>query len=164
MLSQISPWERLPPVRLCELVDVELRTHALPSLFAGQRIILIGVPGAFTPICTKNHIPRFVELAPSLKASGFQQIVCIAPDNPWVMAEWGKQVDPQGRIRFMSDGNLEFGRHAGLTVALPALFVGECLKRFVLISNNCVVEKLSVEKSVFDVTCTAASECIASCS
>lgn len=154
--GQIARGERLPDTRLAFIEGGELATRKTSQLFARGRFVIVGAPGAFTPVCTQLHLPGFVGSAPSLLASGFDGVVCIAPNDPWTLAAWSRRIDPEGRLRFLSDGNLEFGRSAGLTTRAPELFMGACLQRFLLVVQNGAVERMQVESEITDVSCTAA--------
>ena len=157
MTGRIAAGDRLPETRLAALVGDEVVAEPLWRLIGRGRVVLIGLPGAFTPVCTRVHVPGFVERAPALRASGFDAVVCIASNDPWTVREWARRLDPGGHLAFLSDGNLDFGRAAGLTTRAPELFLGECLSRFVIIASNGAVEKISVETSVHEVGCTLAS-------
>lgn len=146
--------QRLPPVVLGELVNGEIRRVALESLLAGRRAVVFGVPGAFTPICSQRHAPEFIAKAPALRKSGIDAIICIGPNDPWTMAAWAESIDPTGQVRFMSDGNLEFARQTGLVESHPDYFLGERLKRFVMITQDAVVEHLGVENALLSLSCS----------
>lgn len=158
MTAQIQIWDRLPVTELATLEGGQIRTVNTFDMFQNRRGILVGMPGAWTPICTRNHMPRYIEMAPSLLVSGFDLIACVTADSPWSLAEWSHRIDPEGRLKYFSDGNLDFGRATGLRTRLPELYLGTCLQRFVMIVNRGVVEKLSVEHNPIDVTCSAADQ------
>jgi len=160
-MRHIQPGSRLPRVRLAELVDGEMRVCETSALFKEKRSAIVGIPGVFSPVCSRVHLPQFVTLAPAMLASGFDLVVCIAPDDPWSLSAGARQIDPQGHLRFLSDGNLDFGRACRLTSKQPDLFMGECLDRFSMIVVDGVVEKISVETSILEVTCSAAETLVA---
>jgi peroxiredoxin len=156
--GHIARGDRLPAeARLAVLAGEGVQSYTAGQLFGSGRSVVIGVPGAFTPVCTRVHLPEFVAKAPALLASGFHRIACVAPNDPWTLSLWSRQLDPAARLKFFSDGNLEFGRMAGLTTVASKLFLGECLKRFVMIIADGAVEKVAVEAAITDVTCTAAA-------
>src|SRR5262249_44161415 len=126
----------------------------LHGLMAGRKVALIGLPGAFTPTCTRAHIPDLVEAAPQLAASGFQAIVCVAPNSPWVVAAWAERTDPDRRLTFLSDGNLELTRALGLSRKAPEFFLGECSARYSLIVRDLAILRVSVEERLEDLSCT----------
>jgi peroxiredoxin len=141
----ITVGQRIPPARLAEIRDGEIVEINTESLFSGRRAIVIGAPGAFTPICTEKHLPDFVAGADRLRAAGFDTIICLATNDPWTVGHWARVVDPERKIRFLSDGNLEFCRKMGLTTIRQDLYLGERTSRFLMILNNAVIERLSVE-------------------
>lgn len=147
---------RVPDVALGELRDGEIATVRTEALFLGVRAVVVGVPGAFTPVCTKHHLPDFIASAPKLRAAGFSLIACIAPNDPWTLARWAQDVDPGGVIRFLSDGNLAFTRALGLSARGDGLFLGERSQRYVMTLNGAVIEKLRVEDDIVNLFCTGA--------
>lgn len=156
MSIQIQTGERLPQVDLAWMDAGHLRRRDVQDLFHDKRVILLGLPGAFTPVCTGTHLNRYIELAPSFHRSGFDLLACVTPENPWAVDAWSRVMDPQGRLQFYSDGNLDFGRATGLTTRLPELFLGTCLQRFVMIIRRGMIEQLNIERVATDVTCSAA--------
>lgn len=150
--------QRLPPVMLGELIDGVVHRVPLESLLAGRRAVVFGIAGAYTPICSQRHVPDFVEKAEGLKAMGFDTIICIGPNDPWTMAAWGKEVDPQGKLRFLSDGNMEFARATGLTETHNDYFLGDRLKRFALTVTDAVVEHVGVEGTLLSLSCSRPSD------
>ena len=146
--------ERLPQVSLARLRGEIVEHVPLEPYLEGRRVVMIGLPGAFTPVCTQRHIPELVANAGSLKASGIDEIICVAPNSPWVVAEWSQQTDPEGRLTFLSDGNLELTRAAGLSSKAPHLFLGECSMRYALMLRHALIEKIAVEPDVENLACT----------
>jgi peroxiredoxin len=146
---------RMPSLTLCDLVDDEILAVDTAELVRGARTLLLGVPGAFTPVCTQHHLPEFIANADSLRTAGFSQLICVAPNSPWAVQRWARDIDPDGKIRFLSDGNLCLARKFGLVTRVEDLFLGECSKRFLMTVNDGVIERLRVERLVTDVTCTS---------
>ena len=148
--------QRIPDVNVGYLdeagspVSVSLRS----VLDQGTHIV-IGVPGAFTPICTKRHLPRFISQAETLLQSGFDQISCIVSNDPFTVDQWRRHIDPDGRLKFYADGPMAFSRRFGLTEVLPEhLHMGERSKRYLLIVRNGVIQRVNVERTVIEFTCT----------
>ena len=156
MMGMIRKGRRVPPATLAELIGGSVRPVGTEPLLAGKRSLLIGVPGAFTPICHQVHLPEFVARADQFKSAGFQQLLVIAASDPFVLAAWSPTIDPEGKLRFLSDGNLELARKLGLTSQESAFFLGERSRRYTMVVQDAVVERLSVETSALDVTCTRA--------
>jgi len=120
------------------------RLETLPAseLFSGQTVALFALPGAFTPTCSNRHVPRFQELADALHEEGVDEIVCLAMNDPWVMAAWGAdQACPD--IRFLPDADGAFTRQLGMNVELP--YLGERSRRYSMLVRHGLIEKAFVE-------------------
>lgn len=115
------------------------------SLFAGQTVVLVGVPGAFTSTCHKAHIPQFVANADAIKARGVDRIVVTATNDHHVMKAWCESLGGEGRIDFVADGNGDFTRAIGLEIDLSATGLGRRCKRFSAIVRDGVVTVLNFE-------------------
>lgn len=151
--------ERAPPVRLARLGAAGgLEEVNLETRLAGVRAVVIGVPGAFTPVCTRDHVPGFVANAAALRRAGHDAVICVAPNDPWTLAAWAERLDPQGQVEFLSDGNLDLARGLGVTRLDRANHFGERPERYLMITEGCVIARMRVEP-VFDVlTCTRAED------
>ena len=113
------------------------------ELFAGQRVVLVGVPGAFTATCHNAHVPQFVENAAGLKARGADRIVAISVNDAYVMRAWQQSLGATGKLDFVADGDGDYGRALGLLV--PILGMGMRLKRFSALVEDGVVKALNFE-------------------
>ncbi|NNK77310.1 MAG: peroxiredoxin, partial [Litoreibacter sp.] len=142
------------------LENDDLQTIDAEKVFKSERIVTIGVPGAFTPVCTKQHIPDFIRNATELKQSGFSKLICLASNDPFVLDEWARQLDPHRQIQFLSDGNLEFARALGVTSKMPSLLVGERSERFMMITWNGLIEHFRIEPNVLTFSCTRADDAL----
>jgi len=143
-----------PYVMLAHLVQGVVTPVPLRELLSQKRVIAVGVPGAFTPVCTEDHIPDFVQNANRLRASGFDRVMCIAPNDPWTLEAWACKVDPNGAIEFYSDGNLALARALGATITDQANFLGETSGRYLMITRNGMIERLTLEAAHMCITCT----------
>ena len=114
-------------------------------VFGGRRVVLFAVPGAFTPTCSRNHFPGFLNSADALKAKGVDTIACTAMNDVHVMTAWSKELDAEGKIMMLADGNGEFARSVGLNVDLTKSGMGERSRRYSMIVENGVVKALNVE-------------------
>jgi peroxiredoxin len=123
-------------VLLAHIENNKLRTVAVREFLAYGRAALLGVPGAFTPVCTEKHIPDFVRNAEKLMASGYNQLVCIAPNDPFVLKAWSRLLDPEKKLEFLSDGNLDFARALQLKVENCELFLGWRSERYLIMVEN----------------------------
>src|ERR1700760_2143709 len=94
--------DRLPTVKLARAVGAaELEIIDLEQRLAGRRVVIVGLPGAFTPVCTGRHLPDLVANADRLKAAGMAEIICVAPNSPWVVREWALRTDPEEKLTFL---------------------------------------------------------------
>jgi peroxiredoxin len=155
MRSNTSP-SKVPDVRLGFMQEGEVRSIAARELFAEGRSVVLGIPGAFTPICTARHVPDFASKARRFQALGCRQLVCIAPNDPFVVEAWVRTVDPTGQVRFFADGNLDFTRTLGLTCVSPELFIGVRSERYLMIVEDGTIVRLRVEPNISIYSCSAA--------
>lgn len=154
----VTVGHRIPPARLAEIRNGEISEIGTEELFSGRRAVMIGVPGAFTPVCTDKHLPDFVAGADRLRRAGFDLIVCLAANDPWTVGSWAALVDPNRKIRFLSDGNLDFSRSLGLTDVRRDLYLGERTSRFLMILDSAIVQRLAVEPFAEHLTRTRCSD------
>jgi peroxiredoxin len=114
--------------------------------FAGRRIALFSVPGAFTPTCSARHLPGFVDQADALKARGIDEIACTAVNDAFVMAAWGKSAGVDDKVTMLADGNGDFAKAIGLEMDGSKFGMGLRAQRYSMIVNDGVVEQLNVEQ------------------
>ena len=150
----------IPAVRLGYLQNGELFTVWANKFFAEGRTIVLGVPGAFTPVCSTQHIPDFIRSAEKFKAFGFRQLVCIAPNDPFALDAWARHVDPEGKIRFLSDGNLEFTRALGVASVNTDLFIGVRSQRYLMVVEDGTIVRLRIEPDILTYGCSTADEAL----
>lgn len=124
------------------------------AIFGGKKVILFAVPGAFTPTCSKTHLPGFVDKAEHLKALGYE-IYCVAVNDVFVMDAWGKSLGVDGKVTMLADGNGNFTKAVGLETDLSMFGLGLRSKRYAMVVADCQVKLLSVEQGA-GVTCSGA--------
>ena len=146
--------ERLPGALLAELVDGQIVSTRAYDVLGQGRTLAIGVPGAFTPTCSDQHVPGLINNAEKLRRSGFDHLVCIVASDPFVTHAWSKIVDPERKARFVSDGNLYLARALGLTSHEPKLFLGERSERYLMVARSGIIETVRVEAHIADYSCT----------
>ncbi len=112
-----------------------------------KKIIIFGVPGAFTPLCSAQHLPGYIEYAESLKAKGIDEIWCMAVNDAFVMAAWGKTQDATGKVRMLADGSAKYTKALGLDRDLTDAGMGIRCFRFAMLIDNGEVKYLGVEGS-----------------
>jgi glutaredoxin-like protein len=117
------------------------------ELFAGKRVIVFSLPGAFTPTCSSAHLPRYNELAPIFEANGIDKIVCISVNDTFVMNAWKREQEAD-RVTVIPDGNGEFTDGMGMLVDKTDLGFGKRSWRYSMLVNNGVVEKMFIEPDV----------------
>ena len=114
------------------------------EFFAGRRVALFAVPGAFTPTCSAKHLPGFIEKDAELKAKGIDEVVCTSVNDPFVMGAWSKQAGAES-VTMLADGNGEFAEGLGLTMDGSKFGMGTRSQRYSMVVNDGVVEQLNVE-------------------
>ncbi|KAK4887541.1 hypothetical protein RN001_003812 [Aquatica leii] len=149
----IKEGEVLPSVDLFE--NTPATKVNINQLSAGKKIIIFAVPGAFTPGCSKTHLPGYVKKADELRAKGIVEIVCISVNDPFVMAAWGKQQNVEGKIRMLADPSAMFTKAIDLAVDLAPLG-GIRSKRYSMVVENGKVESLQVEPDGTGLSCSLA--------
>ena len=137
--------ERIPAASLMTMTDEGPQAISTGDLFGGKRVVLFSVPGAFTPICSAQHLPGFVASAATIKAKGIDTIACLAVNDAFVMCAWAGDQHVGGQILMLADGNGNFTRALGLEVNLAAHGLGVRGRRFALIAEDGIVSDLEVE-------------------
>jgi peroxiredoxin len=153
-MSQILNGSRVPGALLGRLENDVIRTISTERLFAYGRAVVMGIPGAFTPVCSQRHIPEFVQSAEALTAAGYSHLVCIAPNDPFVLDAWAQQMDPHSKIDFYSDGNLEFTRALGVLEQVGHLHLGWRSSRYIMVIADGVIQRFRIEKNAVEYLCT----------
>ncbi|MDB5645090.1 peroxiredoxin [Methylobacterium sp.] len=116
------------------------------DLFKGRRIVLVGVPGAFTPSCHRNHLPGFIEKQAEIKARGVDAIAITSVNDVFVLEAWQKASGAEG-LEFLADGNAEFAKAIGLDMDGAGFGLGPRSKRYAMLVDDGVVRVLNVEDS-----------------
>lgn len=114
------------------------------DLFAGKRVVLFALPGAFTPTCSSTHLPRYNELADTFRNQGIDDIICLSVNDAFVMEAWGKDLDA-ANITLLPDGNGHFSAGMGLLVDKEELGFGKRSWRYSMLVDNGVIEKMFIE-------------------
>jgi peroxiredoxin len=117
------------------------------ELFSGRKVVLFGVPGAFTPTCHMNHLPGFLEHYQQILGKGVDEIAVVSVNDVFVMREWAKATNAEGKIRFLADGSADFVKACGLEMDMSAGGMGVRSKRFSMIAEDGVVKALNIEDS-----------------
>ena len=137
--------DRLPVVEFqIQTADGEQKL-ATDAIFAGRKVVLFAVPGAFTPTCSKNHMPGFVRHSDEIKSKGIDTIACTAVNDRHVMKAWAQHIGAEGKIVMLADGNGEFARAIGLDKDQTTSGMGQRSQRYSMIVDDGVVMTLNVE-------------------
>ena len=145
--------DKLPGSTLFEYIEVEGNGCSLgPNAFdvahssAGKTIALFAVPGAFTPTCSAQHAPGFIEQAAAFKAAGVDEIWCVGVNDAFVMGAWGRELKAGGLVRMMADGSGDFTKALGLALDLSSKGLGLRSRRYSLLAVDGTVKALNLEE------------------
>ncbi len=119
------------------------------EIFGGKKVIVFSLPGAFTPTCSSNHLPRYEELYEEFKALGIDEIICISVNDAFVMFKWGKEIGAE-KVKLLPDGNGEFTRKMGMLVDKSNVGFGMRSWRYSMLVNDCKIEKIFIEPGFAD--------------
>jgi len=151
--------DHLPDGTLSEFIETATEGCALgPNTFKaadlvkGKKIVIFGLPGAFTPTCSAKHVPGYVQHADALRAKGVDEIWCISVNDAFVMGAWGRDQKATGIVRMMADGNADFTRALGLSADFTAKNMGTRSQRYSMLVEDGVVTQLNVEAGGFEVS------------
>lgn len=117
----------------------------IQALCAGKRVVIFGLPGAYTPTCSSQHVPGYLKNHDALKAKGVDAIVCMAVNDGFVMGAWGASQHVGDKIRMLGDGSATFTKALGLELDLTAKGMGVRCQRFSMLVDNGVVKTLNIE-------------------
>ena len=156
----INIGDRLPAGQLQEFVETESagcsigpNRFDIDKLVKGKTIVVFGVPGAFTPTCSSQHVPGFLRHYDDLRSKGIDEIWCFSVNDAFVMGAWARDQKTAGKIRMMADGSAEYTTKLGLEFDLRAGGLGVRCQRFSMLVQDGVVKKLNVEApGKFDVS------------
>ncbi|MEX8518718.1 MAG: peroxiredoxin [Leptothrix sp. (in: b-proteobacteria)] len=144
--------DKLPAATLYEYIEVEGNGCSLgPNAFdvtkesAGKTIAILALPGAYTPTCSAQHLPGYVQQAAEFKAAGVDEIWCLSVNDAFVMGAWGREQGATGKVRLMADGSAQFTQAAGLVLDLTAKGLGVRSQRYSMLVVDGVVKTLNIE-------------------
>ena len=144
--------DRLPEGTLREMIDAEregctigVNSFQVSAMAKGKRLVIFGLPGAFTPTCSAKHVPGYVASFDLLKAKAVDEVWCLSVNDPYVMGAWGRDQKAAGKVRMMADGNAEFTRALGLEVDKTRDGMGLRSQRWSMLVEDGVVKLLQLE-------------------
>jgi len=149
----IKVGDKLPDGKLSESTEYDAaagcpinpKDISVADAVKGKKIAIFAVPGAYTPTCSAKHVPSYVKNYGQLKAKGVDEIWCVATNDAFVMAHWGRDQKALGKIRFLSDGSAQWTKALGLELDLNPRGMGTRMQRFSMLVDNGVVKQLNVE-------------------
>ena len=149
----INIGDRLPEGTLSEFIETETagcslgpNTFQVADLVKGKKIAIFGLPGAYTPTCSAQHVPGYVKHAEELKAKGVDEIWCISVNDAFVMGAWGRDQKATGIVLMMADGNAAYSRALGLDADFSKFGMGTRSQRYSMLVDDGVVTQLNVEQ------------------
>jgi peroxiredoxin len=141
----IKVGDKIPSVTLKQVTAEGPKEITTDEFFGGKKVALFAVPGAFTPACSQRHLPGFVDKAADIKAKGVDAVVCVAVNDPFVLAAWGREQKAEGKVLMLADGSGDFARALGLELDLTKAGLGKRSQRYSMLVDNGVVKTLNVE-------------------
>jgi len=142
----IQVGDKMPSVTLQEMQEKGITNISTDELFAGKKVVVFALPGAFTRTCSALHLPGYVAKSDELFAKGIDAILCLSVNDAYVMDAWGKQHNVDGKVRMIADGSIKFTRAVGLEVDLSKGGMGIRSQRYAMVVNDGVVETLNIEE------------------
>ncbi len=148
----IKVGDKLPAGALSEFIEVEgngcsvgPNTFQVADLTTGKKVVIFGLPGAFTPTCSAKHVPSYLANYDKLKAKGVDAIYCMAVNDAFVMGAWARDQKATGKVHMMGDGSADFTKAMGLELDLVARGMGVRCQRFSMLVEDGVVKTLNIE-------------------
>ena len=148
----IKVGDRLPAGSLSEYIEVEgngctigPNEFKVGDLVKGRKVVIFGLPGAFTPTCSAKHVPSYVQNLDKLKARGVDEVVCMSVNDAFVMGAWARDQKTDGKVRMMGDGSAAYTKALGLENDLTARGLGVRCQRFSMLVDDGVVKTLNIE-------------------
>jgi len=139
----ISEGEKIPAVTV---KTSDMKNITTEELFAGKKVVIFAVPGAFTPTCSEQHLPGYITHAEAIRAKGVDSILCVSVNDAFVMGAWGKDRGAGEAVTMIADGNGDFSKALGLDFDGSGIGFGVRSQRYAAIVEDGVVTKLAVEE------------------
>lgn len=149
----IKVGDRLPDGKLMETTEFDSATQcamgpkevSVADAVKGKKVVIFGLPGAYTPTCSAKHVPGYLQNLDQLRAKGVNEVWCVAVNDAFVMAHWGRDQKALGKIRFLGDGSAQWAKALGLDMDLNGRGMGTRMQRFSMLVDDGVVKQLNVE-------------------
>ena len=148
----INVGDKIPSVGLATMGAEGPEGISTDDIFSGKKVVIFGLPGAFTPTCSAKHLPGFVEHADAINAKGVDTIACISVNDAFVMGAWGKDQNAGGKVMMLADGSADFAEATDLVLDLTARGMGIRSQRFSMLVDDGVVKSINVDEGTFEKT------------
>jgi peroxiredoxin len=142
----IKVGDTIPSMKLMTATPDGPKEISTDDLFKGKKVVMFGVPGAFTPTCSIKHLPGFLENSDAILAKGVDQIVCLAVNDAFVLGAWAKENAVNGKVTMLADGSGTFTKALGLELDLMGRGLGVRCQRFALVAEDGKVTHVAVEQ------------------
>lgn len=143
----IKVGDKIPEATLMHMTEKGPAPISTKELFDGKKVVLFALPGAFTPTCSNQHLPGFVQKADQIKAKGVSTIACLSVNDAFVMGAWGKDQKVGDKVLMLADGSAAFTKALGLELDLVARGMGVRSQRYSILVDNGIVKQVNVEDS-----------------
>jgi peroxiredoxin len=143
----IKVGDKMPEGQFTVMGDEGPKPLAADELFGGKKVVLFGLPGAFTPTCSAQHLPGYVQNADALKAKGVDTIACMSVNDAFVLGAWGKDQNVGDSVMLLADGSADYTAKLGLGLDLSARGMGQRCTRFSILVEDGEVKQLNVEEN-----------------
>ena len=141
----IQVGDTLPSINLMTMTTEGPKPISMTEISSGKKVVLFAVPGAFTPTCSAQHLPGFIEHNKELRDKGIDMVACVSVNDPFVMKAWGEDRKVGEEVLMLSDGNGEFTAAIGLEMDGSGFGLGTRSQRYAMIIDDGVVSALNVE-------------------
>ena len=155
-MAPVAIGDKVPSVSLFE--NSPGNKVDLVELCAGKKVLIFGLPGAFTGGCSKTHLPGYVQAADGLRAKGVDEIVCVSVNDPFVMEAWGKDQGADGKVRMLADTCGDLAKALDLQLDLVAVLGNVRCKRFSMLVEDGTVAKVNIEPDGTGLSCSLADK------
>lgn len=147
-VSAVALGDKLPASQSLKYFDGEgqMKEITIEALCKGKKVVLVAVPGAFTPTCSLKHVPGFIEQADEIKAKGVDTIACVSVNDAFVMDAWGKSLGAGEKVMMLADGAGKFAEAIGVELDLTDKGLGKRSRRYAMLVDDMVVKVLNLEE------------------
>jgi len=148
----ISNSDSMPEGSFKVMTDDGVKDITTDELFSGKKVALFSVPGAFTPTCSNEHLPSYLQNYDAIKERGYDTIACMAVNDAFVMDAWGKDRGVGDKILMLADGNGDYTKKLGLELDASGFGLGVRGKRFSIVVDNGIANQVNVDEGAYDLT------------